>query len=494
VTQLHDRTAVDLRDLLRSGALEPADLAEHYLHRIAAKDAGLGAFATVTPTEARERAATLRRDGHPGPDTPLWGLPSADKDLTDRAGVPTGFGSRAFAGPHRYVPEVSSDITEVLDAAGMVSLGKTAAPELGFPSYTETLVGPPARNPWDPARGAGGSSGGAAVAVAAGMLPVAPGSDGGGSVRIPAAACGLVGLKPTRGLLPAGGGVESLGGLVVHGPLARTTADAALLLEGMLPRRADGSADHPRTLRTAAGPRGSYLAAAQQGADPRGRRAFRIGLSTFSAWEGAYDVVLGPEARTALDAGAAALDGLGHAVVEAGAWDPDPAYAPAFRTLWMAGASAVPVDDPERLALLEPLTRWLVEQGRAVPARQLVEAVGALAAFERTMVARVEQYDAVLLPALAMTPRPLGWYDAADPERNFAQQCEYTPYTSMINVCGLPAITVPTSWTDPDDAAPAGLPMGVQLVGRPGGEHVLLALAAQLEERLRWPDRRPPVW
>jgi amidase len=494
VTALHEMTALALRDLLRSGELDPADLAEHYLARIADRDPGLGAFATVTPDLARERAAALRRDARPGPDAPLWGLPTADKDLTDRAGVPTGFGSRAFAGPFRYVPGVSSDIIRVLDDAGIVSLGKTAAPELGFPSYTETLVGPPARNPWDPSLGSGGSSGGAAVAVAAGLLPVAPGSDGGGSVRIPAAACGLVGLKTTRGLLPAGGGVESLGGLVVHGPIARTTADAALLLEGMLPRRGDGTVDHPRTLRTAAGPRGSYLDAARQGRTPDGRAAFRIGVSTFSAWEGAYDIVLGPEARAALDAGSTALDGLGHAVVDTGAWEPDPAYAPAFRTLWMAGAAAVPIDDPERLALLEPLTQWLIERGRAVPARQLVEAVGALAAFERTMVARVEQYDAVLLPAMALTPRPLGWYDAEDPERNFAQQCEYTPYTSMLNVCGLPAITVPTHWTEPDGGAPAGLPMGVQLVGRPGGEHVLLALAAQLEERLRWPERRPPVW
>lgn len=494
MSALHEMTAVALRDLLRSGDVTPADLAEHYLARIADRDAGLGAFATVTPEAARERAAALRRDVAPGPDAPLWGLPTADKDLTDRAGVPTGFGSRAFAGPHRYVPEVSSDITQVLDAAGVVSLGKTAAPELGFPSYTETLVGPPARNPWDTGRGAGGSSGGAAVAVAAGLLPVAPGSDGGGSVRIPAAACGLVGLKTTRGLLPAGGGAESLGGLVVHGPIARTTADAALLLEGMLPRRADGSVDHPRTLRTAADARGSYLAAAREGRTADGRRAFRVGVSTFSAWEGAYDIVLGPEARAALDAGAAALDGLGHAVTDAGTWAPEPAYAPAFRTLWMAGAAAVPIDDPERLALLEPLTQWLIARGRAVPARQLVEAVAALAAFERTMVARVAAYDAVLLPAMAQTPRPLGWYDAEDPERNFAQQCEYTPYTSMINVCGLPAITVPTHWTEPDANAPAGLPMGVQLVGRPGGEDVLLALAAQLEERLRWPERRPPTW
>jgi amidase len=388
---------------------------------------------------------------------------------------------------------VSSDVVAVLDAAGAVSLGKTAAPELGFPSYTETLVGPPARNPWDTSRGAGGSSGGAAVAVAAGLLPVAPGSDGGGSIRIPAAACGLVGLKPTRGLLPAGGGVEQLGGLVVHGPLARTVSDAALLLEGMLPRDAAGEVVHPRTLRTAAGPRGSYLAAARRAEVP-GRPVLRVGVSTFSAWEGAYEIALDPPARAALDLAAREIAGLGHAVTDAGRWEPDPAYAPAFRTLWMAGAAAVPIDDPERLALLEPLTQWLVGQGRTVTARALAEALGALAAFERRLVARVAEHDVVLLPGMAMTPRPLGWYDADDPERNFAQQCAYTPYTSMINVAGLPALAVPVHWTDPEPGAPAGLPMGVQLVGRPGGEHVLLALAAQLEDRLRWPDRRPPVW
>ncbi|HEY0186964.1 MAG TPA: amidase [Cellulomonas sp.] len=492
---LHDRTATDLRDGLRAGELTPTDLTEHYLGRIARDDGRLGAFVTVTADAARERAAALTADGAAaGPaDGPVRGMPLADKDLTDRAGVPTGYGSRAFAGRYRYVPEVSSDVVRVLDAAGAVSLGKTAAPELGFPSYTETLVGPPARNPWDPSRGAGGSSGGAAVAVAAGLLPVAPGSDGGGSIRIPAAACGLVGLKPTRGLLPAGGGVEQHGGLVVHGPLARTVADAALLLEGMLPRDADGTVRHPRTLRTPAGPRGSYLVAARRAEVP-GRPVLRVAVSTFSAWEGAYETALEPAAQDALDLAAREVAGLGHVVTDAGRWQPDPGYAPAFRTLWMAGAAAVPIDDPERLDLLEPLTRWLVERGRAVPARQLTEALAALDRFERTLVARVAEHDVVLLPGMAMTPRPLGWYDAEDPERNFAQQCAYTPFTSMINVAGLPALAVPVHWTDPEPGAPAGLPMGVQLVSRPGGEHVLLALAAQLEDRLRWPERRPPVW
>lgn len=481
----HDRPAVDLVADLRSGATTPLALTEHFLAQIAALDGRVGAFATVTPELARERAASLGE-----PRGVLWGLPTADKDLSNRAGVPTGFGSRVFAGERRFVPEVSDDIVRVLDGAGVVSLGKTAAPEFGFPSYTETLVGPPARNPWDLGRGAGGSSGGAAAAVASGMLPVAPGSDGGGSVRIPAAACGLVGLKTTRGLLPAGGGVESLGGLVTHGPIARTTADAALLLEGMLPRAADGSVPHPRTVRTAAGPAGSYLAAAQRPETGR----LRIAVSTFSAWEGAYDIRLGDEARAALDLAAQTLSGLGHEVVDAGRWEPDPAYAPAFRTLWMAGAAAVPIDDPAAMELLEPLTRWLIGVGRQVPARQVVEAVTALAAFERMLVGRVSAYDAVLLPGMAQTPRPIGWYDAEDPERNFAQQCEYTPYTSMINVAGLPALAAPVSWTAPAEGAPAGLPMGVQLVGSPGAERTLLSLSAQLEDVLQWSLRRPPVW
>ncbi|PZR53516.1 amidase [Xylanimonas oleitrophica] len=494
MTALHERTAVELRDRLRSGDLSPVELTDHYLGRVEAGNEAVGAFSHVTPDLARERAAAL---GSPTDEQVLWGLPSGDKDLWDRAGVPTGFGSRAFGGEHAVVPTASSDVVEVLDGAGAVSLGKTATPELGFPAYTELLAGPPARNPWDTTRTAGGSSGGAAVAVAAGLLPFAPGSDGGGSIRIPAAACGVVGLKPSRGLLPAGGGVDGAGGLVVNGPLARTTADTALLLEGLLPRDGGGAVPHPLTLRTPAGPRGSYLAAAQRGevTDPGGavRRTFRLGVSTFSAWDGFYDVSPAPEALAALDAGVEALTALGHAV-EPTAWEPDAAYAPAFRTLWMAGAAALPIDDPERLALLEPLTRWLVGVGRKVPARQLMEALRHLSAFERTMVARVSAFDAVLLPGLGMVPPELGWFDPQDPERNFEQQCRFTPYTAMINVAGLPAITVPVLWTDPTDTAPAGLPMGVQLVGRPGGEHVLLAIAAQLEERLRWSERRPPVW
>ncbi|MEN5072693.1 amidase [Isoptericola cucumis] len=488
---LHELTAVRLRDLLRTGELAPAEVADHFLARIERANPDLGAFVAVTPREARERAAALERDGA-GRHATLWGLPSGDKDLWARAGVPTGFGSRAFAGADAVVPPASDEIVEVLDAAGVVSLGRTTAPELGFPAYTEPLAGPVARNPWDTSLGAGGSSGGAAVAVAAGLLPFAPGSDGGGSVRIPAAACGVVGLKPSRGLVPAGSGQESLGGLVVNGPLARTTADTALLLEGMLTWGPDGRVAHPLTLRAPSARAGEYLAAATRGEvggsggeDVRGR--FRVGVTTDSAWDDFYEITTSPEARTALDAGVGVLVGLGHDVEET-ALEAAPEYGPAFRTLWMAGASAVPIDDPAVLDRLEPLTRWLIGRGREVPAREVSEALRTLTAYERRLLAQVARYDVVVTPALAMTPRPVGWFDPQDPERNFAQQCQYTPWTSMLNVAGLPAITVPTHRTD------EGLPMGVQLVGSPGRERTLLAVAAQLEDRLHWADRHPPVW
>jgi amidase len=499
---LHERTAVELRDLLAAGEITPIEVTDHFLDRVERLNPSVGAFATVTPGLARERAAALQRAGSspdgkgsdgaaPPSSGSLWGLPTGDKDLWNRAGVPTGFGSRAFA--DLPPAQESDEMVRILDAAGVVSLGKTAAPELGFPAYTEPVGGPPTRTPWDLTRGAGGSSGGAAAAVAAGMLPFAPGSDGGGSVRIPAAACGVVGLKPSRGLLPAGSGVDSLGGLVVNGPIARTVADAALLLEAMLPRRAGGDVAHPFSLRAPSYEAGAYLAAAQRATLPARRPGeagpagtARIGVTTSSAWDSFYAITVSPEARAALDTGVRALSGLGHEIDETVLAEA-PEYAPAFRTLWMGGASAVPIDDVETLGKLEPLTQWLIRTGREVPARQLAEALRTLNDFERSLVAQVSVYDAVVTPALALTPRPIGWYDANNPERNFEQQCQYTPFTSMLNVAGLPAITVPTHWTEPTAEAPAGLPMGVQIIGRPGGELTLLALAAQLEAALPRP-------
>ena len=475
MADLHELTALELWQELQSGRVSPREVASHFLDRIERLNPELGAFVTVTRDQALTRADEVA-EGVPR-TAPLWGLPFGDKDLWMRAGVPAGFGSRAMAG---FVPDTSDELVETMDAAGGVSLGKTNAPEFGLPAYTESLAAPPARNPWDPGRGAGGSSGGAAVAVAAGMLPFAPGSDGGGSIRIPAAACGLVGLKPTRGLVPAGSGIESLAGLVVAGPIARTTADAALLLDGMIAKR-NGRIDHHFTLRAPYDDDGPFL-----GAAVRGEGRFQLGVMTTSAWDGAYDIAIAPEAHQALSAAVEAFSAMGHGVEET-ALTPDDTYAPAFRTIWQAGAARIPAEG-ETLSLLEPLTAWLVERGRALSARELSEALSALTAYERSFLAQLSSFDAVLTPAMALTPRPLGWYDQEDGERNFEQQVQYTPFTSMLNVTGLPGIVLPVSQTED------GLPMGVQLIGRPGGERTLLSLAAQLERRIHWQDRRPPVW
>jgi amidase len=470
VSELHHLTALDQLDRLRRGEISPRDLVDHYLARIERLDAGLGAFVTVTAERAREAA-----DRHEGTSraAPLWGIPMADKDLVARAGVPTRYGSRLFAG---NVPEASDDLALALDATGAISLGKTSTPEFGMPSYTEPLAAVPARNPYDIARGAGGSSGGAAVAVAAGLLPVAPGSDGGGSVRIPAAATGLVGLKPSRGRIPAGAGFGDPAGLVVPGPLARTVADAALVLDALVDA---GPYRYATAAPTWEG--GAFLNAAV-----RGEGRFQLGVSTWSPWSTAYELDLAPEARSALEVAVRELAALGHGIDEL---DPPPeeGYAPAFRTVWQAGAAGIPVegDDVDRL---EPLTAWLVRRGREVSARELADAEAWLTGFERRLITAYAPYDAILTPAMAMTPRPLGWYDPEDGEHNFAQQVQYTPYTSMLNVAGLPAVSLPVSVTA------EGLPMAVQLVGRPGGEHVLLALGAQLERRLRWHERHPPQW
>jgi amidase len=471
VFELHHLTAQEQRDWLQRGEITPADLTDHYLARIERLDSGLGAFVTVTADAARERAHSLA--AAPARSAALWGLPFADKDLWQRAGVPTRYGSRLMAS---HVSEETDELPAALDAAGGISLGKTSTPEFGLPSYTETQTGPPARNPWDTSLGAGGSSGGAAVAVAAGLLPFAPGSDGGGSIRIPAAATGLVGLKPSRGLVPGGSGNASLAGLSVAGPIARTVADAAMLLDAMI-----GEAEFPFTLRAPRWDGGALLNAAV-----RGEGRYQVGVTTTTPWDDVYDIRISPEATAALDVAITELDRLGHGL-EQFELEPDSSYAPNFRTIWQAGAANIPAEG-EQLELLEPLTQWLLARGRALSARDLAQALTALAQYERSIIRQFSSMDAVLTPALALTPRPVGWYDADDGERNFAQQVQYTPFTSFVNVSGLPAITLPVHQTE------GGIPMGVQLIGRPGGEATLLALGAQLERRLGWHRRHPPQW
>ncbi|GAA3664671.1 amidase [Microbacterium marinilacus] len=464
MTALHELTLRALAAALRAGEVTPVEAAAHFLGRIAAQD-GLGAFAEVTGEAALRRAAAL---GAPPADAPpLWGVPLADKDLTARAGVPTRYGSRLNVD---HVPARSDPMALALDAAGAISLGKTSTPEFGLTGFTETRIGPPARDPWDPRDGAGGSSGGAAAAVSAGLLPAAPASDGGGSIRIPAATVGVVGLKPSRGQVPAGAGMESPDGLAVAGPIARSADDAALLLDALI--------GTPGTLpyATRAPGEGPFAEAAR--AETGG---LRIGVTTASPWQETLEVELDADARAAVLGAASALGAEHH--VTPFEWRPAP-YADMFMTLWAASAARIPVPD-ERLDDVEPITAWLIRSGRALTAERLLGGYAAARSFERLTIEAFARFDAVLTPALALPPRPIGWFAQDDPESSFVRQCLYAPYSSFVNVAGLPAITVPVA------SAENGHPVSVQLVGRPGGEAAVLGLAAQLE-RARGPLPRPP--
>lgn len=462
--RLHDLSLVAQTEALRVGELSPTEVTAHYLDRIERLD-DLGAFAEVTAGAARDRATSLP---YP-PAGSLWGVPLADKDLVARAGVATRYGSRSRVD---HVPTSSDPLARALDAAGAVNVGKTSTSEFGLTGFTEPLIHAPARDPWMPSAGAGGSSGGAAVAVAAGFLPAAVGSDGGGSIRIPSATVGVVGLKPSRGRLPIGSGFDSPDGLSVTGPIARSAEDAAHLLDALV-----GLA--PFTYATAAPGSGPFVDAAR-----RETTGLRVGKTTVSPWDDDEDIRLHPDARAAFETASAWLSDSGHDVEDA-AWRPR-GYAALFRVLWRASAARIPLSH-EDLALVEPLTAWLVQEGRRLSALDLLDGLAAARAFERRTVTDFSAFDAVLTPALAQPPQPIGTYEGHSPERTFAMQVEYAPYSSFVNVVGLPAVTVPLTM----DAT--GHPVSVQLVGRPGGEATLLALAAQLEGR-RGPLPHPPVW
>lgn len=466
MTDLHDLTALEQGELVRRREVSPAELTEHYLERADRLDS-VGAFVTLTPGLARERAAALAE--RPDDAGPLHGVPTAIKDLNLTAGVPTSFGSAAFAD---FVPEVSDGVVLSLEAAGMVSLGKTSTPEFGSPCYTEPEGRPPAVTPWDRTRMAGGSSGGAAAAVAAGLVPVAQGSDGGGSIRIPASCCGLVGLKPSRGRISGAPMYGDPVGLGTAGPIARTVRDAAAMLDALAGRRVGDPAWAPA-------PSASFLASCDR--DPGRLRIARFSTPVIT------DSPLDPECRKAWEDASAVLESLGHEVVDVEVPLPGEAV-PVFETCW-AVLTALSVVPPEREHLVRPLTRWLSEKGRAVSAPDFGLAIGAMRRYAAGALTALAPYDAVLTPTLATPPLLVGAIrDDADPVADFEAQKRFTPYTSAWNVTGMPAVSLPLHVT------PDGLPVGVMLAARPAEEELLLALAAQVETAAPWHDRRPPGW
>jgi amidase len=458
--ELHDLSAVAQAAAIRGREVSSVELAEHYLRRSHELNDVVGAFVVLTDelamAQARAADRAVAEAADPDQLSVLHGVVVPVKDLNEVAGVPVRCGSAVVD----MVSSIDDDVVVRLREGGTVMTGKTSTPEFGLPCYTEPDVGPWARTPWDLERSAGGSSGGAAAAVAAGLAPVAHGSDGGGSVRIPASVCGLVGLKPSRGLVSNGPMPDAVGRLGVQGALARSVADAAALLDVMTGRR-------------------EYLAGA--GADPRPLLVGRYATPVIA------DTVVHPACLAAYEAATLLLESLGHRVIELDV--PMPLSAvPHFEAVWAMLAAGIPVE-PDREADLRPLTRWLRERGRSLSPEQSRSAAASMAAHADRALAQTAHVDIVLTPTLAAPPAPIGSLrDDAHPERDFEAQKRFTPFTSPYNMTGQPAVSLPLHW------ATDGLPIGVQLVGRPMHDTTLLSLAAQLERAHPWAHRHPEVW
>lgn len=468
-------SALDLAEAVRRRQLSPRETAEAALRRAADLDDRLGLFITQTPDLARRQAGELEDGLMAGVDglvaAPLLGVPCPIKDLTPVAGVRLTHGSAVFAD---QVADVDDGVVTLLARAGTLMTGKTNTPEAGLPCYTEPDVAPPAVTPWDVRRTAGGSSGGAAAAVAAGVAPIAHASDGAGSIRIPASACGVVGLKVSRGRISPGPFGVDVAGLGSSGPIARTVADVAAVLDVM-------AQAWPGDVVRLPAPRTSFLDATTR-PPPR----LRVGLLTEPV---IADVAVHPACLTAAEDAARLLDQLGHHVERVAPPFSAEQWA-AFSSVWSALAASWPVP-AEREAELRPLTRWLRATGRDVPASAYVTAIAAMQASARQVAAAWAHVDVVLSPTLADLPPAVGALrDDADPQADFAAQTRFTPWTSVWNVIGCPAVSLPLAWTD---TAPP-LPVGVMIGARFAEEETVLSLAAEIEQARPWAHRYAPLW
>ncbi|HVL99098.1 MAG TPA: amidase [Egibacteraceae bacterium] len=454
--------AVALAGMVRDRVISPVELVDGYLDRIDRIDPHLNSFVTLDADRARDAARAAEASaGRPG--TPAFhGVPIAIKDLHVTAGLRTTFGSKALAD---FVPDFDEESVRRIRAAGFVILGKTNVPEFGSLPVTEPLLHGPCRNPWDTERTPGGSSGGAAAALAAGLVPVSQGSDGGGSLRIPASNCGVFGLKPARGRVsnaPLFG--DRLAGLSTTGVLARHVVDAAALLDVMA-----GYA--PGDPHWAPPPARPFVK--ESATDPP---PLRVGVVT--------SFPLAPfqrEPLAAVESAAGLLTDLGHHV-EPFALPVDAGVAEHFKLVWATGIAALPVDR----ALLEPFNAGLYDRGGTVSAPRLLQAINALQLASRTIVGASLAFDVVVSPTLAEPPLHIGEMRGLDVDATLARAAAYVGVTPVANITGQPSMSLPLGWSV------EGLPIGVMVTGRPAGEATLLRLAGQVQRAADWSAARPP--
>jgi amidase len=453
--------------MLADGEISSAELVEDALARIERLQPELGAFRVVCAEAARAAAADADRRLAAGERLPLLGVPVAIKDDVDLAGETTPFG----CGGEFPVAAADAEVVRRLRAAGAVVAGKTATPEFGQWAFTEGGPGfAAARNPWDLRHTPGGSSGGSAAAVAAGLVPAAVGSDGAGSVRIPAAWCGLVGLKPQRGRISTWPEAEAFHGITCHGPLARTVGDAALLLDVL-------TGNHDGDLHRPAKPHEPFVAAAR-----RAPGRLRVALS-FTTPFGVSSKV-DPEVRAAVQRIAERLRELGHEVFPA-----DPDYGligPAFVPRASNGAHLYFARLPDG-ATVEPRTRFHATLGRLVGGPALAVARRAEPALRRRAARIFERADVVLTPTTAEPPLRVGELAGRSWWATSTRQADACPFAFAWNYTGWPALNVPAGFTR------SGLPVGAQFLGRESDEATLLQLGAQLESTENWAARTPEL-
>jgi amidase len=466
------RSALELAGLVHSGEVSARKLVETSLRRLEERESRINAFCFVDADRALAEAKRIT----PGDPRPFAGVPIAVKDSTPQAGLPMRIGSALFKD---HVADHDGASIRRLKEAGFIPVGRTTMPEFGILPTTEPRLTGTTNNPWDLSRTPGGSSGGSAAAVAAGIVPLAHGGDGGGSLRIPATCCGLVGLKVSRGRTSAGP-ERGDDPLVTEGVLTRTVSDTAALLDVL-------AGYEPGDATWASPPARPFSKAAR--VPPTG---LRVGIML----EPPVPAVLDPACARAAEEAGRLLEELGHHVEVCNPKPLAQRTREAFDDVW-AVLAAEGVDAggsilgrPPTAGDVEPLTWALYERGRALSALAYRRSFAEIQRAAREVVASTLTYDALLTPALAERPVPIGTitgFEQPDPLGALSRSDRFSPYTALWNMTGQPAVSLPLLHGED------GLPLGVQFVGRPAGEEVLISLSAQLEEARPWKQRLPPM-
>ncbi|WP_293335064.1 amidase [Microcoleus sp. CAWBG58] len=451
-------SALDLAKSIRDREISPLEIANVYLERIDRLNHQLGSYFTVTADRAIE-LATAQTEHLAGLNKseqlpPFFGVPIGIKDLTPVTGIPCTYGVQAL---HSNISPYNESVVWRIEAAGFNILGKTATSQIGSLPYSEPPGFRPARNPWNLDYTPGGSSGGSAAAVAAGLCAIAQGSDGGGSIRGPASACGLVGIKPSRGRVSWAPVGDYLSGISANGPLARTVADAAALLDVM----SGYTTGDPYWLPD---PNPTFLEASGQ---KLGK--LRVAFSTSIAPVGEA----APVCQQAVLDTVKLLTDLGHDI-EPGCPDFTGLIEP-FTVIWQSGAAASGIPGK----VLEPMNRWLLE--KTVAAGEYLRAVNQMQVISRRIVGFFENFDVLVLPTYMHSPIGIGEWADLSCEETLQRIINWVAPCPPFNASGLPAIALPAILDD------NGLPVGIQIIGRPAAEATLIALAAQIEAAKPFP-------